>query len=433
MLEKLITDGIAGSLDVATAKAKVRRARASYVSAGGTLYPSVSASSNFTRSGSNDGDAGSKSSFGLNSTWDIDLFGANRRGVEAAYYAKESANELLRVTLVSLIGDIAANYVQLRGVQAQIAIAERNAASQRQTVALTRTQLEAGNISQVDLLSAQTQADSTDARIPALRIHYAEYLNKLSILTGRSSMVLAGLLDKPRPLPSAPHRISAGLPANLLFSRPDIRAAERDYAAATARIGQKQAGLYPRISLIGKINTGGANLGDLARLSTIGWSFGPDLSIPVFQGGELLANIDMARAERDEAFIKYRQTILTGLSDVENASVTFNQNRLRIAQQQRIVGNSRKINALTLDQFKAGSKSFLDVLNAQRNLLDQENELAQTRIEIILAYVALQKALGGGWNGRIDVDRPEIVDGYTGPHLVKPFTSTFPPDRPARP
>lgn len=426
ILDQLVADGIEGSPDVATAKAKVREARASYASAGGALYPSAEGSGSFTRSGGRGGDAANTSNFRLNPTWDIDLFGANRRGVEAAYYAKESADERLRAALVSLIGDIATNYVQLRGTQAQIAIAERNAASQRRTVALTRTQLEAGNISQVDLLSAQTQADTTAAGIPSLRISYASFLNKLSTLTGRSSLALAAILDKPRPLPSAPRRITAGLPAALLLSRPDIRAAERDYAATTARIGQSQAALYPKISLSGAINTGGANFGDLARLSTIGWSFGPSLSFPVFQGGKLLADVDLARATRDEAFIKFRQTILESLSEVENASVAFNQNRLRIAQLQKIVSNSAKINALTLDQFKAGSKNFLDVLNAQRSLLDQENALAQARVEIITNYVSLQKALGGGWNGRIDVAKPEVVDGYTGPHLVKHPVATAP-------
>jgi NodT family efflux transporter outer membrane factor (OMF) lipoprotein len=251
-----------------------------------------------------------------------------------------------------LIGEIATSYVQLRGIQAQIAIAERNVASQRRAVALTRTQLAAGNISQVDLLSAQTQVATTEAGIPTLQISYAENLNKLSTLTGRSSIALAAILDKPRSLPSAPRKISAGLPAHLLLSRPDIRAAERDYAKATAAIGQKQAALYPSISLTGSINTGGANFGDLARLSTIGWSFGPSLKIPVFYGGRLLADVDAARADRDVAFINYRSKVLTGLSEVENASVAFNQNRLRIAQLQKIVSNSRQINELTLEQCK---------------------------------------------------------------------------------
>ncbi|WP_155269210.1 efflux transporter outer membrane subunit [Brucella anthropi] len=425
VLDQLIADGIAGSPDVATAKAKVRQTRANYTSAGGALDPQLDGSGSFTRSDSGTTLASNQSSMGFKTQWELDLFGGNRRGVEAAYYNVESANEQLRAALVTLIGDIATNYANLRGAQANIAIAQRNAASQRQTVALTRSQLEAGQISQVDLLSAETQAASTEAQIPGLRISYAQYLNQLSVLTGRSSSALASVLDKSRPIPAIPRKISAGLPADLLLSRPDVRAAERDYASSTASIGQKQALLYPSISLTGNINTGGANFGDLGKLSTISWAFGPSLSVPIFHGGQLSADVDAAKAARDQSFIAYRKSILTALSEVENASVSLNQNRLRTAQLQKIVGNSRKINELTLEQYRAGTKSFVDVLTAQRDLLSAETNLSQARTDLVLNYVALQKALGGGWNGIIDVAKPEVVDGYTGPRIVK--TSPLPP------
>ncbi|MFQ0814085.1 RND transporter [Brucella anthropi] len=419
VLDQLIADAIASSPDVATAKAKVRQVRANYISAGGILYPQLDGKGTYSRSDHTITRVAAQSGLGFETSWELDLFGGNKRGVEAAYYSLESANEQLRAALVTLIGDIATNYANLRGAQASIAIAQRNAASQRQTVALTRNQLEAGNISQVDLLSAQTQAATTEAQIPGLRISYAQYLNQLSVLTGRSSSALAGLLDRSRPIPAIPRKVSAGLPADLLLSRPDVRAAERDYASANASVGQKQAQLYPSISLTGNINTGGASFGDLGKLSTIGWSFGPSLTIPIFHGGQLNADVEAARAARDQLFIAYRKVILTALSEVENASVSLNQNRLRTAQLQEIVSNSRKINMLTLEQFRAGTKSFVDVLTAQRDLLSAETNLNQARTDLVVNYVALQKALGGGWNGRIDVARPEVVDGYTGPRIVK--------------
>ncbi len=180
----MIADGIAGSPDMATAKAKVRQARANFTSAGGGLYPDLKGAGKYQRSDGPVTASGDQSSLGFNTTWELDLFGGNKRGVEAAYYNVESANEQLRAALVTLIGDIATNYANLRGAQADIAIAQRNAASQRQTVALTRSQLEAGQISQVDLLSAETQAATTESQIPGLRINYAQYLNQLSVLTG---------------------------------------------------------------------------------------------------------------------------------------------------------------------------------------------------------------------------------------------------------
>lgn len=425
VLDQLIADGIAGSPDVATAKAKVRQARANFISAGGALYPELDGSGSYSRSDNDRTPASNQSNIGFKTQWELDLFGGNKRGVEAAYYKVDSADEQLRAALVTLIGDIATNYANLRGAQADIAIAQRNVASQRQTVALTRNQLEAGNISQVDLLSAETQAATTEAQIPALRINYAQYLNQLSVLTGRSSSALASVLDQSRAIPAIPRKISAGLPADLLLSRPDVRAAEREYASSTASVGQKQALLYPSVSLTGNINTGGSNFGDLGKLSTISWSFGPSLSVPIFHGGQLNADVEAARAARDQSFIAYRKSILTALSEVENASVSLNQNRIRAAQLQKIVNNSRKINELTLEQFKAGTKSFVDVLTAQRDLLSAETNLSQARTDLVLNYVALQKALGGGWNGVIDVAKPEVVDGYTGPRVAK--TAPLPP------
>lgn len=420
VLDQLIASGISGSPDVATTKAKVRQARANFISAGGVLYPQLDGAGSYTRSDSGAATVSNQFSMGFSTKWELDLFGGNKRGVEAAYYNVESANEQLRAALVTLIGDIATNYANLRGVQADIAIARRNAASQRQTVALTRDQLEAGQISQVDLLNAETQAASTEVQIPALRIRYAEYLNQLSVLTGRSPSALAGILDKARPIPAIPRGVSAGLPADVLLSRPDVRAAERDYASSTASVGQKQALLYPSVSLTGNINTGGSHIGDLGRLSTISWNFGPSLSVPIFHGGTLNADVEAARAARDQFFIAYRKAILTALSDVENASVSLNQNRRRAAQLQKIVSNGRKILALTLDQYRAGSKGFSDVLIAQRDLFSAETNLSQARTDMVLNYVALQKALGGGWDGFIDVEKPEVIDGYTGPHLIEP-------------
>ncbi|PRD41785.1 RND transporter [Phyllobacterium phragmitis] len=437
VLDQLITDGIAGSPDVAIAKAKVRQARASYAYAGGSLYPSLDGSGSYTRSHtagsssrseiSSQSHTSSQSKFGFDTKWELDLFGGNLRGAEAAYYSLESADERLRDALVALIGDIATNYVQLRGTQANIAIAQRNAASQRQTVALTRNKLAAGDISRLDLLNAEALAASTEAQIPTMRIQYAGYLNTLSVLTGISTTALASMLDRPRPIPVAPSKVAVELPAELLLNRPDVRAAERDYASSTAQIGQKQAALYPGISLSGDIGTGGTRLGDIARMSTIGWSFGPSLSIPIFQGGRLNADVALAKAQRDESFVAYRKAILQALSDVENASVSLNQNRLRYIQLQKAARSSRQANTLALELYKAGSNSFLQVLTAQRDLLSAETSLTQSRADLVVSYVTLQKALGGGWNGRVDASKPEIVDGYTGPHLVK----TGIPDRPS--
>src|SRR5690606_35941491 len=154
------------------------------------------------------------------------------------------------------------------------------------------------------------------------------------------------------------------------------------------------------------------------KLSTISWAFGPSLSVPIFQGGGLSADVDAARAARDQSIIPCRKVILTAPREVENPSPTPNQNRLPVGKLQKTASNSRKINELTLEQYRAGTKSFVDVLTAQRDLLSAETNLNQARTDLVLNYVALQKALGGGWNGLIDVAKPEVIDGYTGPHIA---------------
>ncbi|WP_079210831.1 efflux transporter outer membrane subunit [Brucella pituitosa] len=427
VLNALIAQAITSSVRLADAKAKVRLARAQLAATGATLSPSLDSDMGYKRSDSAAALASSTTNLSFQTRWELDLFGGNRRGVEAAYYNALSADEQMQAVLLTLIGEVATNYAQLRGTEAMITIAQHNAAAQQCTVALTRTQLSAGQISQVDLLSAQTQAATTLAQIPSLRIRYASFLNSLTVLVGQSSLLVAQSLAKPAAIPTVPRTTAIGLPADLLFWRPDLRAARHDYASATAKIGQAEAALYPSVSLSGAINTGGANFGDLAKRSTIGWSFGPTLSVPIFQGGRLNAEVDSAKAGRDLAFIAYRKAILTALSEVENASVAFNQNHLRAAQLQTIVRNSRKIKDLTLAQFEGGSKSFIDVLNAQRDLLNAETSLAEIQTDLVVNYIALQKALGGSWQGRLDASKPEVIDGYSGPHLIKKPVSPEPP------
>lgn len=419
VLNALIAQAITSSVRLADAKAKVRLARAQLAATGATLSPSLDSDIGYKRSDSAAALASSTTNLSFQTRWELDLFGGNRRGVEAAYYNALSADEQMQAVLLTLIGEVATNYAQLRGTEAMIAIAQHNAATQQRTVALTKTQLSAGQISQVDLLSAQTQAATTLAQIPSLRIRYASFLNSLTVLVGQSSLLVAQTLAKPAAIPTVPRTTAIGLPADLLFWRPDLRAAQHDYASATAKIGQAEAALYPSVSLSGAINTGGANFGDLAKRSTIGWSFGPTLSVPIFQGGKLNAEVDGAKAGRDLAFIAYKKAILTALSEVENASVAFNQNQLRAAQLQTIVRNSRKIKDLTLTQFEGGSKSFIDVLNTQRDLLNAETSLAEIQTDLVVNYIALQKALGGSFQGRLHPGKPEVIDGYSGPHLIK--------------
>ncbi|TIM19869.1 MAG: RND transporter, partial [Mesorhizobium sp.] len=209
-----------------------------------------------------------------------------------------------------------------------------------------------------------------------------------------------------------------GIPADLLLSRPDLRMAERQYAQYTARIGQAEAARYPSVSLTGDISTAALKLGDLGKNSSIGWSFGPTLSVPVFNAGQLQAAVEVAKAQRDQYFIAYRSSVLTALEDVENALVLLSQERIRIAKLASSAKSYGDAARLEGTLYKAGETSLLDVLDAQRSLYSAEDSLLQSRVLLATNYIALNKALGGGWDGTVDSAKPEIVDVKTAPRLA---------------
>nr|WP_255684109.1 MULTISPECIES: efflux transporter outer membrane subunit [unclassified Xanthobacter] len=426
-LNALIDTAVAGNLDVATAKAKIREARATYRQQVGGLFPQVDFSASATRgqNGSRVGSGGDITVGGLytdyqagfDASWELDLFGANRRGVEAAGFAAQSAEDDLRGTLLTLVGDISSNYVAVRGYQARIALAQRTAASQRETAALTRTKLEAGAVSAVDLSNATGLAASTEANIPELKSQLAQSIHRLSVLTGQPPSALAAQLNRGGPIPSPRNRVSKGVPADVLRNRPDVRQAERTLAQSTALIGQAEAARYPAISLTGNINTDGTKVGDLVRGSAISWSYGPTLSIPVFTGGQLKAAVEVAEAQRDQNFLAYHAAILTALEDVENASVALNQERVKAGKLSESASSYREAARLARSLYQNGSTSFLEVLDAERSLYSAEDSLLVSRVAIATDYVALNKALGGGWDGTMDVTTPAVVDTNTGPHF----------------
>ncbi|TIW31244.1 MAG: efflux transporter outer membrane subunit [Mesorhizobium sp.] len=422
-LDALVEEAVAGNLDVATAKARIREARASYRQSAASLFPSVDSSGSATRNKSAVTTSGSDSVYseyqsGFDASWELDLFGANRRSVEAARYGLDASEEELRSTLLTMIGDVASNYAQARGYQARIQLARRSAASQKQTAALTRTMAEAGTATAADVAKAMGQAASTEADVPTLEASYAEAVHRLSVLTGRPPAALNDRLKRGAPIPAPRLPVPAGIPADILLARPDVRLAERQYAQYTARIGQAEAARYPSVSLTGNIDTSALRLGDLGKNSTIGWSFGPTLSVPLFNAGKLEAAADVARTERDKYFIAYKASVLTALEDVENASVSLTQERIRngkLASSAKSYGDAARLER-TL--YTSGETNLLDVLDAERSLYSAEDTMLQSRVSLATDYIALNKALGGGWDGVIDSAKPEIVDASTGPRLA---------------
>ncbi|WP_375675476.1 efflux transporter outer membrane subunit [Bartonella sp. CL100XZDX] len=414
VLDALMDYAISGNNNVAVAKARVREARAGLGQVVGTLLPNVSNSISGTRSRSGQSDALlNQYSSGFDASWELDFFGGHKRAVEAARYGLDAAVEDMRATMVTLLGDVATNYVQMRGWQQKLFIVRQIAVSQRKTYELMRARLTAGDVSELDVSNAQAQMANTEADISQMEANVAMSVHRLSVLTGRVPTALKDLLQKNAKhakIPQPRWPIPAGIPADILLTRPDLRRAERQYAQATARIGQREADRYPSLTLTGNISTAATAIDQLWKNSTIGWSFGPGLRFPLFNGGQVEASIVVARAQRDQAFITYRAAVLEALEDVENALVRLTKEHQRL--EKLIVANKASLHSLKLSRslFENGNTSFLELLNADRSYYSAQMALKDSRVSLVTQYITLMKALGGGWDGVVDVSRPEVVD-----------------------
>ncbi|MCZ2328780.1 efflux transporter outer membrane subunit [Bartonella sp. F02] len=413
VLNELMNDAISSNNNVAVAKARVREARASLGQAVGRLLPSLSSGISGNRSAQSSDVALNHYRSSLDASWELDLFGGHKRAVEAARYGLEGAVEEMRATMVTLLGDVATNYVEMRGWQQKLLIVRQIATSQRKTFELIQAQLKVGDASILDVSNAQAQMINTEADISQMEANLAMSIHRLSVLTGRVPTALRPLLQRnaqKMQLPQPIWPVSTGIPADILLNRPDLRRAERQYAQATARIGQYEAERYPSLSLTGNISTAAATVGHLWQSSTIGWSFGPNLRFPFFNGGQIVASVAMARAQRDQAFIAYRAAVLGALEDVENALVRLNKQQKHL--EKLIAANAAYERSLKLSQrlFENGSISSFELLNASRAYYSSQMAVKDSRIALAIHYIALMKALGGGWDGTVDVSRPEIVD-----------------------
>jgi NodT family efflux transporter outer membrane factor (OMF) lipoprotein len=427
LLARLIDEAVPANPSVAKAMAAVREARATLAQTSAGLLPSVTGSGSVTDNKSSS--AGISTGTGLvdttpytqyqagfDASWELDIFGGTQRSVEAALRSQQAAEEDLRYSLVTLLGDVAGYYVDARGYQARIALARRTAASQRDTERLTRTKYQAGSATAVDVAKAVAQAASTEANIPTYEAALAADLHRLDILLGRPPSAASSLLARAAPVPTPRMPLPLGIPADLLTNRPDVASAERKLAQATAKIGQAEADRYPSVSLTGSVGTSALRLGDLAKYSSVSWSVGPSISVPVFDAGKRYATVRIAEAQRDEAFATFHSTLLSALEDVENAMVSLSTERTRSGKLSEATKNYREAARLSRSLFENGSANFLDVLDAERSLYSAEDSLIQSRVAIAKNFVTLAKALGGGWVERVDTTTPLVVDTNTGPH-----------------
>ena len=411
-LTALVEMAVRANLDVQLAEARIRQARASLGVAGAGLWPTVDASVIYERSQSSSAvvtgggapalatAAGMRELFqvGLDASWELDIFGRTRRSIEAAGADLQAAVEDRRDVLVTLVGEVGNNYLNLRGVQQQLAIARRNLEAQQYTAKIIRKRYEAGFIGALDVANAEAQVATTAAQIPTLESSARAAIYSLGVLLGREPAVLATELAVAGPIPPTPPEVPVGLPSDLLRRRPDIRRAEAQLHAATARIGVATADLFPTFTLTGSFGFSSNDLTKLGNLSNSKfWSFGPSITWPLFAAGRIKWNIKVQDALQEQALLTYQKTVLTALKEVESALVAYAKEQWRRQSLIQAVTNNRKAVDLAMKLYIVGKTDFLNVLTAQRSLYTSEDALAQSIRTVDTNLIALYKALGGGW------------------------------------
>jgi NodT family efflux transporter outer membrane factor (OMF) lipoprotein len=409
-LDSLVTRALGANLDLRLAQARVREARAQLGLAGAALEPSLDASGSAAREkeSANQPIMGSLLppgtpltsnvyQAGFDASWELDLFGGNRRGAEAADAALAAAGYGLADAQVSLVAEVARNYVAARGYQQRLAIARENLAAQSDIVALAQSRYQQGFTSSLEPDQAATVLAQTEGQVPALEAGLQAAVHHLGVLLGQEPGALITELAATAPIPAAPPEVPAGLPADLVRRRPDIRVAERRLAEATARVGVAKADLYPKFSLTGSFGWESAQSGSLFTPASSAWSLGPSFRWPVFDAGKVRANIRVQDARQEQALVGYQKAVLAGFEDVENALVAYAKEQARNVPLRSAVASSGKALEVAREQYKSGLTSFINVLDAERTVYQAQDSLVQSDQAVAQDLIALCKALGGGW------------------------------------
>ena len=425
-LDALVNRALAQNLDVQAAAARIREARAGEAVAGAASRPQVEAQGSVTRQRISEnaipvppgaGDGGG--SFGLpgaefttfrvgfDASWEIDLFGRTKRSVEAARARSGESLWNSRDVQVSIAAEVADTYLALRTLQERLSTAEAELARQQRFEKLVGARVRGGLVTGQDLEQQGSERSAAAAALPRLNAEAEARIHALGVLTGDTPETLIGELGRPAALPPSPPAIPAGLPSDLLRRRPDIRAAERALAAATADIGVAVADLYPRFSLTAAPAMVSTALGSLLEWGSRSFSAGAAVNWPLLDGGRARGNIAVANARQEQALVAYRKTVLRALQDVEDALSRTDGDRRQLAEFEQAVRNAARAEDIARTRYRGGLVTYSDVLLAQARRLKLEDQVMETRGALARDSVALFKALGGGW--------PELADAGAQP------------------
>lgn len=334
---------------------------------------------------------------GLDASWELDLWGRIRQSVRAADAAVGVAVEEYRDALVILAGEVARQYFVVRELQQRLVFLNANIQAQKETLRMTQGRYDNGLAPALDVHQAELNLTSSQAALAPLRGQLALAFNRLAVLTGQppGAIVLPAREQWEETVPD--FGLTAGVPADLLNQRPDVRRAEQQLMAQTARLGVARTDLLPRISLSGTFALQAEEVSDLGSSGSLSYRFGPTFFWPLFQGGRIRSNIDAVESRAEQAILQYRQVVLIALEDVENAWVSYQLERDRYVLLQRSVAAAERSVEQVHTLYENGLVPFLNVLDAERSLVQQHDQLAQSRGQIYRGLVQVHRALGRGW------------------------------------
>lgn len=403
-LTELVEAAMAANPDIRIAFSNLQEARALSREAGYDRYPSVDASADYSRNlNSQETESGqalprtnNNYQAGFDASWELDLFNRVSSQIETQAALAESAEANLQYMYVTIAAEVARTYVELRGAQHRLDIAVRNQKNQAETHELTQVLLDGGRATALDVARAKTQMTLTAATIPPLEAQMTAAINRLSVLTGQVPDTLRNQLSDKAPLPELPVTVAVGDAESLLKRRPDIRAAERTLAASVSAYNVATADLFPTVRLLGSLGFVATNLSSFGT-SALAGSLGPSLEWQVFNRDSVRARIDQADARSQAQLATYDKTVLAALEETQTALSNFAREEERRATLQLAAQSAKHSGELAKQRFDEGYDDFLDVLDAERTLLETEDTLANSEIASVLNLIGIYKALGGGW------------------------------------
>jgi multidrug efflux system outer membrane protein len=396
-LTQLVQQALQANTSIRSAQAALQQARASRDVKAASNGPSLGLSGSAQRSQTESRDAVNNFQAGLDARWELDIFGANRASLAASDADALAAEATLRDVQVSIAAEVALAYIQLRGTQAQLGIAQNNLASQQETLQITQWRAQAGLVTTLEVEQARSAAAQTAAQLPSLQTSLAATRHSLAILTGQRPLEQESLLLTSADIPEIQTGHGEHIAANTLRQRADVRAAEHRISAALARLSAADAARYPSFNLGGSLGLSALTLANLASSATLAGSLLASVSVPLFDGGATRNQVMVQQAALEQARASYQATVLTALKEVEDALIAIHNNAQRLQLLQSAAASAGNAAQLASNRYASGLIDFQTVLQTQRTLLSAQDSVASLQATRSADQVRLVKALGGGW------------------------------------